>query len=558
MEVGGEKRKRGRPKKEPLPPYIFTKSVGKLTPTEREKKKAELLAYRVELLKKAEEAKAHDPFWFFEPSDGSISDDRREFLKQYLKEEDIPQKIDSQLDALLSDSPIIGVFGGNQSGKSTICGIKRYIQTTGEVPLALEGIYPKERLRVDFSRTMKIRVVGVDHKTMLNTLIPTYQKWAPRDYLKNGSWSDSFSSTQNTLFLYKKGISHPIASFEFMTNQQDVESFQGPPLDGLNYDEEPKQAVHKENLMRFTTAEKVDIMFGMTPTNGLTWVYDLFQMDDMGGERIESFKLASVTNKKANLSSLRQILDEVKDNYEELKMRLLGSFVSLSGLVYGNLFNRGIHVIEPFFERLSPVEKRDYLVVCGLDPHLVTPTAMVFLLIDRENNYYVDRCYFRDKDTEVVKQDFWDIVKAHGYRIGWSVTDTSSNSSITAFGGRNIFRELRTGVKAIPSLRTSEKYDGSIKAGVDEMKKLLKVGEKGKPRLFVVNRPDNKALIQSFRTLERDTYADEDKNGPKDRIKEGKHHLHSALRFIFQFHCNWYPAQDVTPQPEYFDEAVAW
>lgn len=545
METVKERKKPG-PKKKKLPREEVLRRLAELDKLEEEVKL------------KLEEAQKTNPFWFFEPSTGEITQDRMDFLKRHIKEEDIPQKLDGQVDVLLSKASIKGATGGNRGGKSVIGAVYAFIRATGEIPQSLEEIYPKEWLRTDFSYCFKVRVVGVDHKTLLNTVLPTYKQWVPKEYLKKGSWPESYMSEQRTLFLYKNGKGEPIASVEFMTNQQDDDSFQGPDIHLLIYDEEPKETIHKENLLRFAATERIDIMFCMTPTNGITWVADLFDKDsDEKGRSIELFKLTSVSNKKVNVDVLEEIVQEL-DTYEEKKMRLLGEFVSLSGLVYGKLFDKRIHVIEPFFEGLNEVQKKDYLLITGLDPHLVTPTAMVFMLLDREGNVYVDRCWHKEGDTEEIKAAWHDTVKGAGYRAGWAVADRSSDSSIMAFGGRNIFMELGRGKNAIPALRTSEKYEGSIRAGVDDIKRRLKVGANGKPRFFIVNRPENKLLINSFRTLERDTYADEDKNGPKDRIKEGKHHLHSSLRYAHQFPLHFYPAIDIVPEPQYFDEACVW
>lgn len=519
---------------------------------------AEIEALEADIAKKEEEAKASNPFWFFEPSTGDITPERMDFLRKHIDEEDLPQILDSQMDVIMSRASIKAAFGGNRAGKSVVGAVLAFMKATGEVPLALEDIYPKGWRRTDFNYCFKIRVIGVDHKTLLNTVLPTYKQWCPKEWLKKGSWPESYISEQRTLFLYRGGKGEPIASVEFMTNQQDDDSFQGPDIHFLVYDEEPKESIHKENLLRFGTAKKLDVLFCMTPTNGMTWVADIFfgEMDKTRqGQNIESFKLTSVTNKRVNIEVLEEIVQGL-DSYEEKKMRLLGEFVSLSGLVYGKLFDKRIHVISPFFEGLNPTQKQDYLLITGMDPHTVTPTAMVFVLLDREGIIYVDRCWHRNGDTEEIRKAWHEIVKDNGYRKGWVVADRSSDSSIMAFGGRNIFKELSRGVNAIPAMRSSEKYEGSIKAGVDDIKKRLKLDPK--PRLYVVDRPENKVLINSFRTLERDTYANEDVNGPKDRIKEGKHHLHSALRFIHQFPLNWYPAVDVVPQPEYGDEAVCW
>jgi hypothetical protein len=88
---------------------------------------------------------------------------------------------------------------------------------------------------------------------------------------------------------------------------------------------------------------------------------------------------------------------------------------------------------------------------------------------------------------------------------------------------------------------------------VDEIKKRLR-----NKTLFVVDRAENKELIRSFRTLERETYANEELNGPKDRIREGKHHFHAAFRYISQYPVNWYPKVYEAPEPEYFDEAAQY
>ncbi len=524
----------------------------------KEEKLAELITKREVVVKAMDDAKESDPFWFYVPSDGVIGDREKAFLEKYLKPDDIPNRIDGQMDVHMSTLPIRGASGGNQSGKSTVGAIEAYIQATGEVPNTLKDKYPKEKLPTKWPQA--IRIIGVDYKTLLNTLIPTYQKWVPRDYLKNGTWKDSFSSEQKKLFLYEKG--QVKSTIEFMTNQQDVESFQGPPLDMVIYDEEPRESVYKENLLRFTTANKLNVMFCWTPTKGLSWTYDMF-MDEIG-DRTKLFKLCSVANKKANLEALDEIMGELT-SYEEIKMRLLGEFISLSGLVYGRLFDEYTHVIDPFFE--TPVDNEDgtidekatyekkqsYLVLTGMDPHLVTSTVMDFVLVDRENNWYVDLCYKRDADTSEIKADWHEIVEEKGYRTGWAVADKSSNSSIIAFGGRNIFRELSMGEKAIPALRTSEKYEGSIKAGVDEIKKKLKDGT-----FFIVDRPENKELIKSFKTLERETYANEDIKGPKDRISEGRHHHHAALRYISQYPVNWYPEVVTAPEPMFYDDALCY
>ena len=60
----------------------------------------------------------------------------------------------------------------------------------------------------------------------------------------------------------------------------------------------------------------------------------------------------------------------------------------------------------------------------------------------------------------------------------------------------------------------------------------------------------------AFKTLERDTYANEDDKGKKDTIKEGKHDTHAALRYIFQSRVPWLPPVEATPEYAPVNEAV--
>ena len=520
------------------PSAVKAKVVDAPRPISRE----EALRQIAEIDKLLAEAKGQDPFWYFEPSDGSITEEGKLLLQKYLKPDDIPQRLDSQKDLFASKASIKGASGGNQSGKSTFGAIYSYIWATGELPEGLKGIFPEEVLTPD--RNRNIRVVGVSNKQLMNTVLPAYQKWVPRKYLAKGKWSESFSSEQKKLFLYKDGVGEPISTVEFMTNEQDTESFQGPPLGLVLYDEEPSEKVRKENLMRFVTSGQLNEIFCWTPTNGLSWATDLFSDDtDDKGRSIDLCKFASVTNKKANIKVVDEICSEIHD-YNELKMRLLGEFVSLSGLVYGNLFDAKIHVIEPF-----KITVKDHIVYRGLDPHLVKPSVCVEVAVDREENHYVIGTYSKDCDTSDLKKDLKE--RAKNYRLGQTRCDRSADSTIKVLGDRNIFKELGTGENAIPALFKSEKFTGSIHAGVDTIKQLLKINEKvKKPKLFIFNVPENKLLITAFKTLERDAYVNEDVKGKRDKIMEGKHDAHAALRYVFQSRIGWIAPTEAVPEYE--------
>lgn len=519
------------------------------------------------LEKKKEEAKESDPFWFYQPSTGDLTPDGHALLKEFLKPEDIPAQLDGQVHVHASKADILGVAGGNQSSKTTTGTIHDLIKACGIVPPSLEGIYPKEKMPTKDNN--RIRVVCEDYTHgILNHNLPTIKKWVPRKYLIDGVWEKSWSDKHNSLTLVHPERKSICATVEYMSNQADVKTFQGPPIDRVRYDEEPRFDIYEENLLRFVTSQRLDIEFDMTPTNGLTWVHeDLFKEDrTVTGEIIEWFKLCSATNPKANLKVLYEICRKIRD-YDTLKMRLLGEWISLSGLVYGAYFKRRTHVIQPEVlglskgtylsctcrhiisqpdadamnsDHLPGCKFLDWIIFRGMDPHTVKATAAVFLALSREGLHVVDRCWQEELSTSKIKSEMKRL--AFGYRLAWTRVDPSSDSDNTTLDNRNIFKELKSGDDAIPMLKKAQKYSGSIKTGVEVIRDLMDA-----QKLVVVDRPENQVLINAFRTLQKDSYVDEDRKGQKDAILEGKHDLHAALRYILQSHLYWWPHNSVVP-----------
>lgn len=530
--------------------------VAKMSPEEKTLLRNHLLAQKAEIEKLANQVRNENPFWFYQPVVGEIPKASTEFLHSYLKKEDIPQRLYGGLDVHLSNASIRGASGGNQSSKTTTGCIEAFIKATGALPNVFNPklpqyykyAYPAKRL--ERNGPQFVRVIGEDYQNgVLRNLIPTYRKWAPKEFLINGKWEDSYSAGEQTLKLVDPTTKKLCGTIEFMSNKQDLGTFQGPPRHMIIFDEEPDHEVYKENLMRFTTASSLDVLFCMTPTKGLSWTYDLFTRgNDESGNNVEWFQIASVCNPYANLKVLKEILDEM-ESYEELKMRLLGEFVSLTGLVYGKMFDPKIHVIPPYNTGCtcgglkSHDEKchfLEYVCFMGVDAHMVKDSCAVIVALDRSDNLIVDTCYKRGVDTEEFKRDLSKLTASQ--RMDWTVFDPSNDSTITVFRGRNIFYDMTHGANRIARAFKGDKFAGSIASGVDAIKKRLKINERTKkPTLFIMDRPENKILIKSFKTLQRDSFVDEDVKGQRDKIQEGIHDHHAALRYILQNRMRWNP-----------------
>lgn len=513
----------------------------------------ELNELEKELERAYNDAVEADPFWHFKPTDGTVSPEGMDTVRKYIKENDIPAQFDGQLGAMLSEAEIRGVFGGNQSGKSTTGCIESYIALTGEVPFALKDIYPKSKLPNKYP--FHVRVTGEDYENaIVGTLIPTYRYWAPREYLIDGSWEKSFASSNDVLTLVKDGKVR--GTLEFYSNKQEKGSFMGPPRDMMVYDEEPRSDIRQENMMRLTTAEKFRELYCMTPTKGLTWVkQDIFDnMETADGYKVAFWEIATCTNPKANMKVLNTILANINE-YNELQMRLLGRSLSLSGRIY-SVFAPKVHVIDPF-----PITQEEHVVFRGGDLHLSKPSVGVFVACDREENFYLTTSFKKQVDTEQYKKEMHDIAQERKYRLAWTAVDRSTDSTARVYGrrseseeGRNIYKEISRGKYYIPAIRKSAKYPGSIKAGVDFIIRLLKPiygPESNRPRLFIFNVPENRDIIQSFKNLEREEGANEDRTGAIDKINEGKHDKHAALRYVFQHSPHWIPLGHGSTMPDY-------
>ena len=539
-------------------------SPNSLTKEERERARAEVLAAIKKIDDIDQVIRQENPFWYYQPVTGEISTERREFLHKHLKSEDVPQTLQGPLNMHLSEKPIRIASGGNQSSKSFGMVMELIMIATGKIPFCFDpnSKWFKWKLpqkRYEREKPKNVRIIGFDWENdVVKNLLPKFRELSPKECLLRGSFDNSYVAGQSTLHYTEKG--KELGSVEFMSNKQDLASFGGPPRDAVGFDEEPFHEVYRENLMRMTTAKNFEVLMASTPVNGISWAYEeLYEKFLHGDQNIDYFQYCSVANPYANLDSLVQILNGL--TYEEKKMRLLGEFISLSGLVYGRLFDKSVHVIEPFETgcncNLASHDEKcpfvNFLGYLGVDPHMVKDSTAALCFIDREDNFYVDTCYKSGVNIDQFRQDIANLLAAK--RMDWSVFDPSSDSTITVFNGLNIFKLCTKNPNPFVRARKGEKYQGSIAAGVQTIKQRLEINEKSKkPKFFIMNRPQNQLLIKSMKTLQRDAYNNEDVRGQKDKIQEGVHDHHACVRYIMQNKLRWKDHISYAPQPFIPDE----
>ncbi len=501
----------------------------------REELLAQLQAKKEALGHTLGKLKDSDRFWFYEPSTGELSPEAAAFAEKWIRAEDRPTHWYGVKHAMASSAKIVGLFGGNRAGKTIANVILSCIKITGEVPPSLKGTIPATKLPDHWP--LYGRVYGGSSSVIEEVLIPKFKEWMPKSYWHHQGWDHTYNKQEKILRFYKGGKEF-IGHVKFISCEQDVEKTQGVDLAFAHFDEEPPYSFYEEALSRFGST-KLDIGFFLTPTNGISWLYDtLVQNAD---QHVETFTVSTLTNPYIKIDSLETIMQQL-DSYEARRMRLLGEFVSLSGLIYSGECGlyKDLHVIKPF-----ELGYADHIIYRGMDNHLSKETCVVEEAYLSPEACYAHQLpvgssvvvgvYWKKGDAESIKADLAQRAVERKYRLGWTRFDKSLDYEMSLNGGVNIMDAFKRPPNAIPALFPSDKYKGSIHAGVDQIKqRMKKQASTGKPLQYFFDTPEVHMLIKDVQTLERDRSANEDKRGKRDKILEGKADRHAAWRYIKQ------------------------
>lgn len=495
---------------------------------------AQITKSKEELRDELDKIRKFDRFWFYTPSKtGSLSPGALAFAQKWLHPEDIPLVWPGQEEPIKSAAKIIGDFGGNRAGKTVRNAIKSHIKITGELPTSLKGVFPESKLPKSWP--VFGRVYGGSASVIEEVIVPKFREWMPRKYWHKEGWERTYNKQEKILRYYKDGEQF-VGHIKFISTEQDVEKTQGVDLAFAHFDEEPPYEFYEECLSRFGTS-RMDIEFFETPTKGMSWTYDL--LVDTQDPNIANFKTSSLMNPYIDLESLNIQMGQI-ESYDKRKMRLLGDHVSISGLIYaGNsAYNRAVHLVKPF-----DLAWDQHIVYRGIDLHLAKETACAEVAVTPDGRKFVVGVYWRKANTDEVKEDLAKRAKERKYRLGWSRYDKSLDYEIKILGDVNIVNLLRKPPNPIPALFPSEKYKGSIEAGVDQIKQDLR-----DKRLFFFDLPEVHLLIKDIQTLEREKGTNEEKRGIRDKIAEGKKDRHAALRYAYQGTLNFIPVETDLPE----------
>jgi phage terminase large subunit-like protein len=267
-------------------------------------------------------------------------------------------------------------FGGNQSGK-TVGGLADdIIQAVDESALP-EHLKPYKKFQPPFL----CRIMAESFPVLENTLIEKLQQLLPVDQLLGQDWRAAYEKDLKVLH-FANG-----SKFFFQTYEMDTAKMGGATLDRVHFDEEPPWAAYNECRQR-VIARKGDLLFTMTPVQGLTWTYDVLwkergdriDKDVFRGADVEVVTVDMADNPALGPKEIEMALKGM--SREERAARKEGRFIALHGLIYAD-FSRERHVVP---QRPLPSNVN---VVVGIDPGIRNRAAVVWIYLTADDQMVV-------------------------------------------------------------------------------------------------------------------------------------------------------------------------
>lgn len=287
------------------------------------------------------------------------------------------------------------LFGGNRTGKTVAGAVEAVLHALGD------------------SRYRPLKpssgwVVSLTNEVQRDVAQKEILRWLPKKeihdvVIRDGKKSDIENSTIDKIIL-KNG-----QTIGFKTCEQGREVFQGTSQGWIWFDEEPPEDIFRECYMRVMDT-RGDLWFTMTPLKGLTFLYDLFVVNETNDPEIEYWFMEWDDNPWLDKAEIERMIATLPE--EERNARQFGRFISFSRMGFPEL-KKEIHIkpkiaIPDWYNRYVAL---DY----GFDS-----LAVLWIWVDNYGNAKVYRA-LRKKNL-IVKEAAQEILKR-----------TLPNEKITAY-----------------------------------------------------------------------------------------------------------------------------
>lgn len=276
---------------------------------------------------------------------------------------------------LSADSSVVrGIIGGNRTGK-TEWGAR-------EASYYLTGTHPNHKITVP----NQVWIGTPSFDTQIESAQPKLLKFLKKEDIARIEYYQG--NKIKSIYLTNGSVA------TFKSYEQSNDKWMGAEKRLIWFDEEPPHSIWTEAVVRHGAGVPLNIIFTLTPINGMTWLYDeIWQQAEAKGIKIltpsweDNFHLS-----KDQISTMTSMLTP-----EELEVRKFGRFVRRIGLVC-SWWRRDIHI-----EDLSQFDPRGCTIYVGIDFGFTTSsTAALFVAIRGDDLYLFNGIYEKGLTTSML------------------------------------------------------------------------------------------------------------------------------------------------------------
>lgn len=304
------------------------------------------------------------------------------------------------------------------------------------------------------------------------------------------------------------------------------DSLRGAGIEGVILDEYAfmKPDVWEEIIRPMLLDSRGWAIFISTP-NGFNHFYELSEVAK-NKKNWEYFHATTYDNPYIDAEELD--IEKEHTDPDTFAQEYLGEFKKVKGLVYAG-FDRDIHVVKP---DQVPTSGTKYV---GIDFGFTNPTAMLFAIVDYDNNWYIyDEVYQSGMTTDQA-------VNAYKHK-------TASQSFSGTVGDSAAAQEIANWKSMGVHINPVTKKSDSIQAGIQLIQDRLVVQPNNKPKLFISEACKN--LIWELETYRYDERK-ENHNEPEQPIKENDHAVDTLRYLMLEYAIPEPRKQRVQPKRHY-------
>jgi phage terminase large subunit-like protein len=396
-------------------------------------------------------------------------------------------------------------LGGNRSGKTTATMVDTMLQAI-DLELVPEHLAPYRRWG---EPPFYARVVTPDlTNTLEGVVLQKFRDWLPKSQLVGNGFDRSWDKVARVL-RFKNG-----SWIQFFSNDQDLDKFGGAALHRVVYDEEPRQDIRRECLMRLIDFGGEEL-FGMTPLQGMSWVFDEFYDPwerGVAGQDVRIVVVDMDDNPHLDKLTMHRVLKGLTP--QERQARKSGRFVSFAGLIYPEWSERETLML-PEPEEIP----KDAEIFCAIDPgyRFLAVVLYAYLTADDDlvifDEIAIEQARVSDICKEIrIRNERWSI------NPRWYVIDPAARNRNTQTGRSDQAEFSDHGIHTIPG-------QNAVMAGINHVKERIEA-EKLK---VTANCFELRAEFKRYRWIKNTNRSE---NAPPERPVKKDDHALDALRYM--------------------------